>query len=77
MSRPDRKRPNFVITFLHRPNQDPKYASFLVPLWFSKFDLKDYLYHLYGVKALRIRSYVMQSKVRQGKEGDVLQRPRQ
>lgn len=47
----------------------------MVPLWFSKLDLKDYLYNLYGVKALRIRSYVIQSKVREGKPRDIRQKP--
>ena len=69
-------RPNFVITFLHRPGQDPRFASFIVPLWFSKFDLKDYLFNLYGVKALRIRSLVEHAPLQQGKDSDIVRRPR-
>ena len=33
-----------------------------MPLWFSKLDLRDYLYHAYSVRTLSIRSYVKQSR---------------
>lgn len=37
-----------------------------MPLWFSKLDLKDYLFHAYSVPCHNIRSYVEQTRVRQG-----------
>ncbi|KAJ5456653.1 hypothetical protein N7530_011927 [Penicillium desertorum] len=40
------------------PNLTPRYAQFRVPLNFNKFDLRSYLWHLYGVGTLSIRSYV-------------------
>ncbi|KAL9130926.1 MAG: hypothetical protein Q9175_006898, partial [Cornicularia normoerica] len=55
--------PNFIITFLRTPTQPPHFASFLTPLWFNKLDLKDYLYNVYGVQVLRVRSFVIQGKV--------------
>ena len=57
-------RPNFVIALI-RPSRflPPNYASFMVPLWLNKLDLKDYLYHLYGLQCLSVRSYVIQQKI--------------
>ncbi|KAF6235980.1 hypothetical protein HO173_005608 [Letharia columbiana] len=55
--------PNFTLTFLRTPTQPPHFASFLTPLWLNKLDLKDYLYHVYGVQALRVRSFIIQGKV--------------
>ncbi|KAI9794457.1 MAG: hypothetical protein M1816_005527 [Peltula sp. TS41687] len=65
--------PNFTLTFLRTPFQPPQFASFVVPLTFNKFDLKDYLYHAYGVRVLHVRSYVQQQRVRQDRPG--AQRP--
>lgn len=59
-----KQRPNFTLALLRTPTQPPHFASFLTPLWLNKLDLKDYLYHLYGVQVLRVRSYVIQGKVR-------------
>ncbi|KAL9591359.1 MAG: hypothetical protein Q9179_007802, partial [Wetmoreana sp. 5 TL-2023] len=39
-------------------------------------DLKDYLYNVYSIQCLRIRSYVQQSRVRQDKPGARLPKPR-
>ncbi|KAG6995624.1 lon protease, peroxisomal [Physcia stellaris] len=64
-----RNRPDFVITLLRTPLAPPTWASFHTPLWFSKLDIKDYLYHCYGLKVLSVRSYVIQRKVRMDKEG--------
>ncbi|KAL6719307.1 mitochondrial 54S ribosomal protein YmL41 [Lecanora helva] len=51
--------PNFTLTLLRpHPTQPPNMASFLTPLSLNKLDLKDYLYNLYNVEALRIRSYI-------------------
>ena len=54
--------PNFALTLLRTPYLSPYYATFLVPLNFSKLDLRDYLFNLYNVKTLKIRSYVQQQK---------------
>jgi large subunit ribosomal protein L23 len=59
-------RPNVTITFLRTPGLPADQAKFIVPLWFSKLDLRDYLYHVYNVPTSGIRSYVKQSRVVQG-----------
>jgi large subunit ribosomal protein L23 len=46
----------------------PYHARFLVPLDFSKYDLRDYLYHAYAVKCFNIRSVVKQMYVRDTRE---------
>jgi large subunit ribosomal protein L23 len=46
----------------------PYHARFLVPLDFSKYDLRDYLYHAYNVRCFNIRSYVKQMPVRDTRE---------
>ncbi|KAI4130860.1 MAG: hypothetical protein LQ338_001537 [Usnochroma carphineum] len=61
--------PNFTLTLLRTPFAPPNYATFLTPLNLNKFDIKDYLYHLYGVQVLSVRSYVQQARVRHGKPG--------
>ncbi|MCJ1311996.1 hypothetical protein MMC25_005670 [Agyrium rufum] len=55
--------PNFTITLLRTPHLPANYAQFLVPLNLNKFDLKDYLYNVYNVRALKVRSFVIQSRV--------------
>lgn len=62
-------RPNVVLTLIRSPHLPANFASFLTPLWFNKLDLKDYLYHLYGIQALSVRSYVIQQKVKYHKPG--------
>ncbi|KAL8712966.1 MAG: hypothetical protein Q9220_002826 [cf. Caloplaca sp. 1 TL-2023] len=59
--------PNFTLTLLRTPHASPQYATFLTPLNLNKLDLRDYLYHLYNIRTLSIRSYVQQSRVRQDK----------
>ena len=49
-------RPTFTLTLLHTPLQAPNLASFLVPLWFNKLDMKDYLWHVYGIGVGHVRS---------------------
>ncbi|KXG47440.1 Ribosomal protein L25/L23 [Penicillium griseofulvum] len=51
-------RPQFRVALVRTPNLTPRYAQFRVPLNFNKFDLRSYLWHLYGVASLGIRSYV-------------------
>lgn len=56
----------------------------MVPLSLNKFDLRDYLLHLYGVRTLAVRSFIKQlpiTRVRKGSVRDVpgrrrLYRPR-
>ena len=45
-----------------------------MPLRLNKLDLKDYLWHAYGVPVLRVRSYVQQQKVVADKPGALLPR---
>ncbi|KAM0717368.1 hypothetical protein Q7P37_007220 [Cladosporium fusiforme] len=62
------RKPNFSITLHRTPKQPANYASFTVPLWFSKLDLRDYLYHAYNVRINSVRSYVKLQRITQGKE---------
>ncbi|KAF2143041.1 uncharacterized protein K452DRAFT_248778 [Aplosporella prunicola CBS 121167] len=57
--------PDFTLTLLRTPFLPPTFAKFLVPLNLNKLDLRDYLWHAYGVNATRIRSFVQQQKLRQ------------
>ena len=59
-----RPRPKFTVAMVRTPGLSPYHARFLVPLDFSKYDLRDYLYHAYNVKCFNIRSYVKQMPVR-------------
>ena len=56
--------PNFVITLKRNPKLEPYHAVFEVPLNLSKLDLRDYLWHLYEVKTLSIRSSVLPGVLR-------------
>ncbi|EMC91774.1 hypothetical protein BAUCODRAFT_152153 [Baudoinia panamericana UAMH 10762] len=60
--------PNFLVILKYSSWLPANYASFIVPIWFSKLDLRDYLYHAYNVRVgPSIRSYVKQSRIQQGK----------
>ncbi|KAK0391302.1 hypothetical protein NLU13_0803 [Sarocladium strictum] len=50
--------PDHVITFLHKTHLPPNEAAFQVPLTFTKFDLRDYLWNVYNVEVTKVRSYV-------------------
>ncbi|KAJ4367342.1 mitochondrial 54S ribosomal protein YmL41 [Neocucurbitaria cava] len=63
--------PKFTVALIRTPGISPYHARFLVPLDFSKYDLRDYLYHAYNVKCFNIRSFVKQMPVR-----DTSQQPR-
>ncbi|KAF1364713.1 hypothetical protein EJ07DRAFT_96693 [Lizonia empirigonia] len=63
--------PKFTVAMVRAPGLSPYHARFLVPLDFSKYDLRDYLYHAYNVKCFNIRSYVKQMPIR-----DTTQQPR-
>jgi large subunit ribosomal protein L23 len=41
----------------------------------NKLDIRDYLFHAYGVRVISVRSYVQQMPVRQDKPGAI--RPQQ
>lgn len=57
------RSPNFTIALVRTRSQSPYYAKFKVPLNFSKFDLRDYLYHAYNVTAVSVRSAIKQQPV--------------
>ncbi|KAK9435385.1 Ribosomal protein L25/L23 [Metarhizium brunneum] len=57
--------PNHVITFLRKEHLPPNEACFQVPLRFTKFDLRDYLWNLYNVEVTKVRSYVKQQPLTQ------------
>lgn len=40
-----------------------------MPLNLNKLDLRDYLFNVYSVRAIGVRSYIQQQKVRQDKPG--------
>ena len=46
------------------PNLSPYHAKFKVPLNFSKFDLRYYLFHAYNVRSVNIRSSIKHSPIR-------------
>ncbi|RMZ75667.1 hypothetical protein DV737_g5168, partial [Chaetothyriales sp. CBS 132003] len=55
--------PSFAVTLTRTPHNPPSFATFYVPLWFSKLDLRSYLQNLYGVAVVSIRSFVTPSKI--------------
>ncbi|KPM44390.1 hypothetical protein AK830_g2215 [Neonectria ditissima] len=57
--------PNHIITFLRKEHLPPNEACFKVPLRFTKFDLRDYLWNLYNVEVTKVRSYVKQQPLTQ------------
>ncbi|KYK59216.1 hypothetical protein DCS_00346 [Drechmeria coniospora] len=57
--------PNHVITLLRKEHLPPNEACFQVPLRFTKFDLRDYLWNLYNVEVKKVRSYVKQQPLTQ------------
>ncbi|RFU74487.1 ribosomal [Trichoderma arundinaceum] len=57
--------PNHVITMLRKEHLPPNEACFKVPLRFTKFDLRDYLWNLYNVEVTTVRSYVKQQPLTQ------------
>ncbi|KAL1646884.1 mitochondrial 54S ribosomal protein YmL41 [Diplodia intermedia] len=57
--------PDFTLTLLRTPFLPPTFAKFIVPLKLNKLDMRDYLWHAYGVRCTRVRSFVQQQKIRQ------------
>ncbi|OJD37696.1 mitochondrial 54s ribosomal protein 41 [Diplodia corticola] len=64
-SLPRTRRPDFTITLLRSSFLPPTFAKFIVPLKLNKLDMRDYLWHAYGVKVTNVRSFVQQAKIRQ------------
>ncbi|KAK3721009.1 mitochondrial 54S ribosomal protein YmL41 [Vermiconidia calcicola] len=58
--------PDFSVVLHRTPGLPAHNAKFTVPLWFSKLDLRDYLYHAYNVRILSVRSYVKQQRIIEG-----------
>lgn len=61
--------PDVNIALLRTPGLPANNAKFHVPLWFSKLDLRDYLFHVYNVEVVSVRSYIKQSRVQSGRPG--------
>ncbi|RDW69839.1 hypothetical protein BP6252_08859 [Coleophoma cylindrospora] len=68
--------PNFTLQLIRTPNLPPTYATFIVPLNLNKLDIRDYLWNVYGVPVLSVRSYIQQQKIRQDKPGAKRPSPR-
>ncbi|KAK2731231.1 54S ribosomal protein L23, mitochondrial protein 1 [Colletotrichum kahawae] len=54
--------PNHTITFIRKDRVPANWATFHVPLTFTKFDIRDYLWNIYNVKTTGVRSWVDSSK---------------
>ncbi|KTW27333.1 hypothetical protein T552_02316 [Pneumocystis carinii B80] len=54
--------PNIVFTLLRSPHLLPTQAAFKVPITVNKFDVRDYLYHIYQIEVTRVRSMICYSK---------------
>ncbi|KAK1640949.1 ribosomal protein L23 [Colletotrichum phormii] len=67
--------PNHVVTFVRKDKSPPKMATFNVPLTFTKFDIRDYLWNLYGVETTAVRSQVKQSAIERRSTGSGYFRP--
>jgi len=64
-----------VITFLRTPQRPPQFATFQVPLRFTKLDIRDYLWNLYNVEVTSVRSQVRLSPLTQRPLGKQIYRP--
>lgn len=60
--------PDFTVA-LRRTRLPPQYATFEVPLNMNKLDMRDYLWHAYGVRALSLTSRVLPEAVREYRPG--------
>ncbi|KAL3426881.1 54S ribosomal protein L23, mitochondrial protein 1 [Phlyctema vagabunda] len=68
--------PNFTLQLLRTPALPPTFASFIVPLNLNKLDIRDYLWNVYGVPVVSVRSFVQRQKLRQDKVGAKRPAPR-
>ncbi|KAG9259180.1 uncharacterized protein F5Z01DRAFT_669904 [Emericellopsis atlantica] len=55
--------PSHLVTLLRRKKMHPNEAFFQVPLTFTKFDLRDYLWNLYNVEVTRVGVMVKQQSL--------------
>ncbi|KAK6220393.1 ribosomal protein L23 [Colletotrichum tabaci] len=55
--------PNHVITLIRKDRAPANWATFNVPLTFTKFDLRDYLWNLYDVEVTAVRSWVKEAPI--------------
>ena len=61
---------------MRTPSLPPTFAKFKVPYSFNKLDLRDYLFNVYGVRALSVRSFIKYMPVRQDKPDQLRPKPR-
>lgn len=47
-----------------------------MPLHLNKLDLRDYLYNVYGIEALNVRSFIQMQKLRQDRPNAIRTNPR-
>ncbi|KAF2002945.1 hypothetical protein P154DRAFT_461974 [Amniculicola lignicola CBS 123094] len=64
--------PKFTLALIRTRHLSPYHARFQVPLNFTKYDIRDYLFHAYDIRCSNIRSFIKYSPVR-----DVHQAPHQ
>ncbi|KAJ0162927.1 54S ribosomal protein L23, mitochondrial [Colletotrichum tanaceti] len=55
--------PNHVITLIRKDRAPANWATFNVPLTFTKLDLRDYLWNLYDVEVTSVRSWVKEAAI--------------
>lgn len=48
-----------IVLLRPNPKHTPYQAKFIVPKTFNKLDLRDYLYHLYGLRALNVTTQLL------------------
>ncbi|CAA90466.1 54S ribosomal protein L23, mitochondrial [Schizosaccharomyces pombe] len=63
--------PNITFTLCRGLNLQPKFAVFRVPLHVNKFDVRDYLQHVYNLKVVSVKSRIYQGKLFRNQLGQV------
>ncbi|KAF2721573.1 hypothetical protein K431DRAFT_346224 [Polychaeton citri CBS 116435] len=67
MGRKELYLPNVTVTLHRNEHLSPNHATFTVPLWFNKLDLRDYLFNVYSVRTVSIRSFIKLQPVTRGR----------
>ncbi|KAI1423097.1 hypothetical protein F5Y12DRAFT_561943 [Xylaria sp. FL1777] len=68
--------PSDMVVFLTpEPKQLPIFATFRVPMTFNKFDLRDYLLHVYRTPVVAVRSHIIQQKIKRAHFSGHVHRP--
>ncbi|OLN87985.1 54S ribosomal protein L23, mitochondrial protein 1 [Colletotrichum chlorophyti] len=67
--------PQHVVTLIRKDRAPPNWATFNVPITFTKFDLRDYLWNLYSVEVTAVRSWVKQLPIERKRLGAGYYRP--